>query len=67
MSVSDINELDVKEDELSKNEDELSEQDDELSEHKDELSEHQEGLEMREFLASKSVTRKIFSIPNDFM
>ena len=65
--VSDINELHVKEDELSEHKDELSEHKDEVSEHKDELSEHKEGLEMTEFLAPKSVTRKIFNIPNDFM
>ena len=65
--VSDINELDVKEDELSKNKDELSKQEDELSENKDELSEHKKDLEMREFLASNSVMRKMLSIPDDFM
>jgi hypothetical protein len=55
--VSDINELNV-------NEDELSEHKNELSEHKDELSEHKEDIEMREILASNSVTRKILSIPD---
>ena len=58
--VSDINECDVKEDELSKH-------DHELSEPKDELSELKEDIEMREILASNSVTRKILSIPDDFM
>ena len=60
----DINEWDVIEVEQGQD---LSEHKDELSEHRDELSEHKENLEMREILVSKSVTRKIFTIPNDFM